>query len=152
MIKHSLVIVLLLMALVSCEDVNYRSSVPHVPVNFTLYITREHPHFVVDNGYQTMTVTQAKFEREYLGYAGLLIWVGMDMQYHAADLCCPHCLKRNRPVEIEGLYAICPICDEHFDLSYGYAFPTKGETKEPLRKYQTRLSQTATGLTLRVIN
>lgn len=150
--KHTLIIVLLLMALVGCEDVNYRSSVPHVPVNYTLYITREYPHFVVDNGYQTMTITKTKFEREYLGYAGLLIWVGMDGYYHATDLCCPHCLKRNHPVQIEGLYAICPICDEHFDLSYGYAFPTTGKTKEPLRKYQTLTSQTATGLTLRVIN
>lgn len=138
--------------LISCEDVNYRSSVPYVPVNYTLYITSEYPHFIVENGYQTMTITQTKFEREYIGYAGLLIWVGMDGYYHAADLCCPHCLKRNKPVEVDGIYAVCPICDEHFDLSYGYAFPTKGKTKESLRTYQVLPQQTAVGLSLRVIN
>lgn len=138
--------------LTGCENVNLRSSVPHVPVNYTLYITSEHPHFVVENGYQTMTITQTKFEREYIGYAGLLVWVGMDGYYHAADLCCPHCLKRNKPVNVDGLYAVCPICDEHFDLSYGYAFPTLGKTKETLRLYQTLTQQTAVGLSLRIIN
>jgi hypothetical protein len=37
-------------------------------------------------------------------------------------------------------------------LSYGYAIPTKGTTHEPLRKYQILAQQTATGLTLRIIN
>lgn len=99
-----------------------------------------------------MCVTEAKFEREYLGYAGLLLWIGMDGQYHAADLCCPNCIKANKPVQIDGMFAVCPICDEHFDLSYGYAFPTTGKTKESLRKYQALTQQTTTGLTLRVIN
>lgn len=150
--KHWLVILTMCCIIVGCEDVNRRSPIPSVPVNYTLYITREHPHFVTDNGYQTMTITETKFEREYIGYAGLLLWVAMDGNYHAADLCCPHCLKKNKPLIIDGLYAVCPICDEHFDLSYGFAFPTKGITKEPLRKYQTSVNNSITGLTLRVIN
>ena len=150
--KRWIVILLICNCIIGCEDLNRRSPVPHVPVNYTLYITREYPHFVIDNGYNTMTITQTKFEREYIGYAGLLIWVGMDGNYHAADLCCPHCLKPNQPLEVDGFYAVCPICDEHFDLSYGFAFPTKGTTKEPLRKYRTTLSATITGQTLRIIN
>lgn len=146
------IILLLCVLLISCENNNYRSSVPSVPVNFTLYITREYPHFVVENGYQAMTITESKYEREYVGYAGLLLWVGMDGNYHAADLCCPHCLKRNRPVELDGLYAVCPICDEHYELSYGFALPTKGETHEPLRTYRTQVVNNVTGIALRVIN
>ena len=145
-------ILILSVAITSCENVNRRSSVPYVPVNYTLKITSEYPNFVIDNGFQTMTITQKRFEREYIGYAGLLIWVGMDNHYHAADLCCPHCIKNSKPVEVNGLYAICPICNEHFDLSYGFAFPTKGVTDETLRKYQTRIDNSFTGITLRILN
>ena len=146
------IILLSVILLSACENVNYRSSVPSMPVSYTLYITREHPHFIVENGFQTLTITHTIYEREYLGYAGLLLWVGMDGNYHAADLCCPNCLKKHKPVEVDGLFAVCPTCDEHFDLSYGYAIPTKGTTPEPLRKYQVLAQQTATGLTLRIIN
>jgi nitrite reductase/ring-hydroxylating ferredoxin subunit len=76
----------------------------------------------------------------------------MDGHYHAADLCCPNCLKRNKPVEVDGLFAVCPLCDEHFDLSYGYAFPTKGKTDESLKKYQVLLNNNATGQVLRITN
>lgn len=132
----------------SCEDTNRRSSVPGAKVEYTLNITTEYPHFVPDNGFQTMTITQAQFRYEYVGYAGLLIWVDMDAKYNAADLCCPNCIRRDKPVEIEGFYAICPICNEHFDLSYGYAMPTKGKTKESLRKYQVLLQENS----IRIIN
>ncbi len=151
--RYSYIIILFITTLfISCENPNYRSSVPSVPVNFTLNITSEYPHFIVDNGFQTITVTQSRYEREYVGYAGLLLWIAMDGNYHAADLCCPHCLKPNKPVEIDGIYAVCPICNEQFDLSYGLALPTQGFTHEPLRKYRTIINTSVTGLTLRVIN
>ena len=150
--KHWLFILPCCLLLSACEKVNYRSSVPNVPVNYTLYITTEFPHFIVDNGFQVLTITSSKYERESVGYAGLLIWTAMDGHYHAADLCCPNCLKRNKPVEVDGLFAICPLCDEHFDLSYGYAFPTKGKTDESLKKYQVLLNNNATGQVLRITN
>jgi nitrite reductase/ring-hydroxylating ferredoxin subunit len=150
--RRWLLIGLLLCSLLGCENFNNQNPVPYVPVNYTLKITEEHPHFMIDNGYQTMTITRTKFEREYLGYAGLLIWIGMDGNYHAADMCCPNCVNKTKPVEVDGLYAVCPICGEAFDLSYGYAFPTKGITKYPLRKYQAILNSTYTGHTLRITN
>ena len=151
--RHSIILLLIACLSIGCEDTNFRSSVPNVPVSYNLYITREHPHFIIDNfNFATMTITEHKFEHEYIGYAGLLIWIGMDGHYHAADLCCPHCLKKNKPVEITGFYAICPECDEQFDLSYGFAYPTKGVTKDPLRQYKITRNESATGLTLRIFN
>jgi nitrite reductase/ring-hydroxylating ferredoxin subunit len=126
--------------------------VSYVPVNYTLNITQEYPHFVVDNGYNVMTITKTRFDREYIGYAGLIVWIGMDGQYHAADLCCPHCLLKHKPVEVDGFYAICPECEEHYDLSYGYANPTKGMTKFGLKMYRTILNNSMTGYSLRIIN
>lgn len=151
--KYRWCIILLGVLLSACENVNYRSSVPSMPVSYTIYITREHPHFIIENGFQVFPpITKTIYEREYIGYAGLLVWVGMDGNYHAADLCCPNCLKKQQPVEVDGLFAVCPICSEHFDLSYGYATPTRGTTHETLRMYQILTQQTATGLTLRIIN
>lgn len=150
--RRWLLIGLLLCSLLGCEDFNNQNPVPYVPVSYTLKITEEHPHFMIDNGYQTMTITRTKFEREYLGYAGLLIWIGMDGNYHAADMCCPNCLDKTKPVKVDGLYAVCPKCGEAFDLSYGYAFPTKGITKYPLRQYQTILNNSYAGYTLRITN
>ena len=141
-----------LILLTACEDINRQSSVPNMPVNYTVHITREHPHFVVANGFQTMTVVQKQFLEDHIGYAGLLIWVGMDNAYHAADLCCPNCLIKTKPVEVDGLYAICPTCGEEYDLSYGLANPTKGLTQYPLKEYQAILNNTVSGYTLRIIN
>ena len=138
--------------LLGCEDFNNQNPVPYVPVSYTLKITEEYPHFMIDNGYKTMTITRTKFEREYIGYAGLLIWIGMDGHYHAADLCCPNCVNKTKPVEVDGLYAVCPICGEAFDLSSGYAFPTKGITKYPLRQYQAIHNNSYAGYTLRITN
>ena len=142
----------LVFILLSCEDTNNMNPVSYVPVNYTLNITQEYPHFVVDNGYNVMTITKTRFDREYIGYAGLIVWIGMDGQYHAADLCCPHCLLKHKPVEVDGFYAICPKCEEHYDLSYGYANPTKGMTKFGLKMYRTILNNSMTGYSLRIIN
>lgn len=142
----------LVFILLSCEDTNNMNPVSYVPVNYTLNITQEYPHFVVDNGYNVMTITKTRFDREYIGYAGLVVWIGMDGQYHAADLCCPHCLLKHKPVEVDGFYAICPECEEHYDLSYGYANPTKGMTKFGLKMYRTILNNSMTGYSLRIIN
>lgn len=128
--------ILLLSALVGCKDINNRNPVSHVPVSYTLNITSEYPHFITANGYQTLTITTTKFEREYIGYSGLLIWIGMDGSYHAADLCCTNCLYKHKPVEVDGLFAVCPTCGESYDLSYGFANPTKGITQFPLKKYR----------------
>ena len=150
--KHWLIIGLIGCMLLGCDNFNNQNPVPYVPVSYTLKITEEHPHFMIDNGYQTMTITKPRYNYEYIGYCGLLIWVGMDGHYHAADLCCPNCVNKTKPVTIDGLYAVCPICEEKFDLSYGFAIPTKGITKYPLRKYQAILNSTYTGHTLRITN
>ena len=149
--KKWLYIGCLLCMLMACENINNQNPVPHVPVSFTMNITSEYPHFVIENGYQTLTITKAKFNYEYVGYAGLLIWIGMDGHYHAADLCCPNCVNKTKPVEVDGLYAICPTCGEEYDLSYGFANPTKGLSQYPLRKYQAILNNTI-GYTLLITN
>ena len=150
--KHLFIIIGIMTILSGCKDINYRSSIPNTPVNYTVYITREHPNFVVENGFQTMVITERTFLEAYIGYAGLLIWVGMDNSYHAADLCCPHCVRKDKPLIVDGLFTKCEICGEHYDMSYGYCVPTKGLTREPMKIYRTSYRNLATGGQLHIFN
>ena len=124
-----LTLALLMSVLSGCGNTVWFSSVPSYPVQFELNIWAEYPHFVPDNGFQALCFTKRRYDVDYLGYAGLLIWVDMNSQYVAADLCCPHCLTRD-PVRVEGFYAICDKCGEQYDLSFGIANPTKGVSNE----------------------
>lgn len=124
--------------LCSCYN-NANSNVPSYPVHLDLNITMQYPHFIVENGFQTMTVVKKRYDTDYIGFGGVLVWINMESKYCAADMACPNCLQPQRPVEVDGLFAICPICHEAFDLST-YAFPTKGIADQPLRYYQTSYS------------
>ena len=130
---------LLLWPLSGCKN-DQANDVPSFPVSLDLNIGGEYVHFVPDNGFQTLTFTQKRYEIDYIGYAGVLVWIDMEGEYRAADLCCPHCLLREAPVEIDGLFAVCPTCGEHFDLSYGAAIPQKGITRQTLRRFSTYYS------------
>ena len=110
--------------------------VPSYPVYLDLDITAQFPHFVPANGFQTMTFTTRRYEREYIGYGGVLVVSAMDGQYHALDLCCPVCLLRDSVVQTDGIYAVCPICGEQYDVSYGMGLPMKGKSKWALREYK----------------
>ncbi|MBQ7191345.1 MAG: hypothetical protein IJS00_00530 [Paludibacteraceae bacterium] len=127
---------LLVFIIAGCKRDN-QCDVPSYPVYFEMNIVSMYPHFVPDNGFQILTFTHKRYERDLIGYAGLLVEVGMDGHYHAFDLCCPHCLDPKQPVQIDGFYAVCPTCQEAFDLSYGLAYPTKGVTRQALRRFGT---------------
>ena len=152
--KYGVLLVMLIIGFVvtGCENVNRRSSVPYAPVDYTLNITREYPHFVVENYPSPIVITKKKLLNEFIGYAGLLIWVGMDNAYHAADLCCPYCVKRNKPLKVDGIFAVCELCGEQYDISYGIGNPTTGVTNEPLKRYNTSYRNMATGAQLYIFN
>ncbi len=119
----------------SCSGNTYISSVPAMPVQFIYNVLAEDPAFVPANTGAYKIIKERRYDTDYIGYAGLLLYVGMDMQHHAFDLACPHCLSTQKPVEVDGIFAICPVCGEQYDISYGYGTQTKGISKEPLRKY-----------------
>lgn len=135
--KKWLYIGCVLCMLMGCENINNQNPVPNVPVNYTLNIESEYPTFTTV--YQTMTITKKRFFYEAIGYSGLLIWIDMYGYYHAADLCCPNCIMK-KPIEVDGMFAVCPKCEEKFNLFEGYAFPTTGKTKFPLKQYPTFFS------------
>lgn len=139
-IKRFIGVVLLCLSAVGCE--RQRCDVPSLPVYFDMNIAAMYPHFVPDNGYQAMRITERRYEYDRIGYAGLLIWIDMSGQYHAADLCCPHCLDPKQPLELDGILARCPVCGEEFDLLAGYALPQHGITRQALRHFGTSYNGT----------
>ncbi|MCQ2310763.1 MAG: hypothetical protein MJZ64_03325 [Paludibacteraceae bacterium] len=130
-----LIVMLMLVVCIGCKN-KRRSSVPDYPVNIEIDLLT-YPHFIPDNGFKVFLppFTQSFKIDEYIGYAGVVVWVNTVNQYRAADLCCPHCLLKDKPVKVDGgFYAVCPTCGEEYDLSVA-AFPTKGIANEPLRPY-----------------
>ncbi len=139
LIRHIACFVFLL-SLLACEDTVYRSSVPTYPVEMRLNIAGEYVHFVPDNPGQHLTFTKQRFPNEAIGFAGLLVCTGYDRFYYAYDLACPSCLSQSKHLEVDGMFAVCPICGEQYEFFNGLGNPTQGIVRENLRKYQTTIS------------
>ena len=138
--RFSLVLYIFLLAtvcmLTGCKgETVFFSSIPSYPVYLEYDVLAEDPHFVVTNTGAYKTFTEKRYERDAIGFAGIVIFVGFDAQYYAFDMGCPVCLRRKQPVEIDGMFASCPVCGEKYDLSYGFATPSKGISNEALRRY-----------------
>jgi len=71
----------------------------------------------------------------YYGYAGVLIYRDLESKVRSCDLACPVEALRTVRVEVEMPFAVCPVCNSKFDLSYGFASPVSGPAKETLRIY-----------------
>lgn len=148
-----LYIIVLAVLLTACENTTFRSSVPSRPVQLTID-TRAgiYVHFVRENigaclvvdkdGFHFNKQTLPLTSTDYYGYAGVVVYVDNNNQYSAFDLCCPHCISKNNPCEIDGCFAVCPICGEQYDLSFGYGLPVQGISHEALRKYKSDFNGT----------
>ena len=128
------------LAFSACTGNSFHSSVPTVPVYMDINILTEDPHFVTSNTGAYKEYTQKRYETDFIGYRGLLVYVGMDARYHAFDLACPHCL--NRVGMQDMMYAVCPSCGEQYEMTYGYATPARGISREALRRYSTSFDGT----------
>ena len=132
----------------SCDDTTFVSSVPTYPVRFVINTNvGEFVHFKTTalNEYVTLTEDgyryngrwiQARLVTDAYGYAGTIVFVSIN-GYDAYDLACPYCAAHGQkiPCDIDGIFAICPNCGEHYDLGSGTAAPQKGISKEMLRRY-----------------
>ena len=142
-----LVCACVMIGLTGCWDwEDGRSSVPSYPVKITLD-TRvgAFVHFIPSNinsyvvvkkdGILYNNIIYPRPIDMYYGYAGVVINVNNQMQYTAFDLCCPKCLNRLIPIEVFGGFADCPSCGESYELMNGLGTPSKGISRESLRRY-----------------
>lgn len=132
--------------LTGCKNTNWRSSVPDFPIHFeintnvgmfvnfvpsnvTAYLIVNESGYHLNGTHQPLLVTDA------YGYSGTVVFIDGYHPYGAYDLCCPHCLKRDKPCTIDGIFAVCPECGEQYDIYSGNGIPTKGISTEPLKQY-----------------
>ena len=147
-----LTILLFFLTLTACDThTTYRSSVPSYPVNIRINTNEGvYVHFVPENIYTFLTVDEKgchfngqidpRLVTDRFGYAGVVVYIDGFGTYSAYDMACPHCVKQDTPVEIDGMLAACPICGEEYDLGTGYATPQKGISNEALRRYDLIVS------------
>ena len=147
-----LISLLFLLAFCACDThTTYRSSVPSYPVNIRIntyegtyvHFKPEYPYtyMIVDkDGYHFNGQTMPRKETDRFGYAGVVVYIDGFGTYGAYDMPCPHCVKQDEPVEVDGMLATCPLCGEEYDLGTGYATPQKGISNEALRRYDLIVS------------
>ena len=147
-----LTFLLFLLAFCACDThTTYRSSVPSYPVNIRIntyegtyvHFKPEYPYtyMIVDkDGYHFNGQTMPRKETDRFGYAGVVVYIDGFGTYGAYDMACPHCVKQDEPVEVNGMLATCPLCGEEYDLGTGYATPQKGISDEALRRYDLIVS------------
>ena len=147
-----LISLLFLLAFCACDThTTYRSSVPSYPVNIRINTYEgTYVHFVPENTYTYLIVdekgyhfngqTMPRKETDRFGYAGVVVYSDGFGTYSAYDMACPHCVKQDEPVEVDGMLATCPLCGEEYDLGTGYATPQKGISNEALRRYDLIVS------------
>ena len=147
-----LISLLFLLAFCACDThTTYRSSVPSYPVNIRINTYEgTYVHFVPENTYTYLIVdekgyhfngqTMPRKETDRFGYAGVVVYIDGFGTYGAYDMPCPHCVKQDEPVEVDGMLATCPLCGEEYDLGTGYATPQKGISNEALRRYDLIVS------------
>ena len=147
-----LTFLLFLPAFCACDThTTYRSSVPSYPVNIRINTYEgTYVHFVPENttlymivdkdGYHFNGQTMPRKETDRFGYAGVVVYIDGNGNYSAYDMACPNCVSQKDPVKVDGMYAVCPLCGEEYNLYIGYATPQKGISNEALRRYSLIVS------------
>ena len=144
-----LTILLFFLTLTACDThTTYRSSVPSCRVNIRISLYQyvdfvpgnSCAYMIVDEkGYHYNGQTMPRTETDRFGYAGVVVYIDGFGNYGAYDMACPNCVRQDKPVEINGMYAVCPLCGEEYNLYIGYATPQKGISNEALRRYNLKV-------------
>lgn len=150
--NHLILLIALLALCAGCKRTNWRSSVPDAPIHLEINTgIGMYVNFVPSNTTQYLIANESGIHfngqrmplsvTEAYGYAGTVVYINMFSQYMAYDLCCPHCLDRDKPCTVSGMYAICPTCGEEYDINTGNGAPLRGIADEPLKQYMTTYDQ-----------
>jgi hypothetical protein len=165
--KKTLLFVITIFILMSCENIMTENPVPNAPVSLYINIMQNAPILNVPGGYLSIrdtviagqrmqlvsqggtmeTIEQFKYG-ESIGFGGVVVFHTFDDHFAAFDLCCPNELKRTTVVvpNMAG-NAVCPVCETIYDIGFGTGFVSSGVSKFPLKPYTVFVS----GYNLRVV-
>ncbi|HBT84419.1 MAG TPA: hypothetical protein DEB12_00730 [Porphyromonadaceae bacterium] len=140
--KRCLLLTILFILFLSCEDNTPRLTIPYAPVNFTVDLNSYDYSLRESLSFKIFTETERRFDSDRFGYAGLLVVADVTgSTIYAYDLCCPYEDNRNIKVEPTGDgKAICYECKSVFDImrghsGLGFGTPVSGPSEEPLQSY-----------------
>lgn len=132
-VKAFLVLIFLFVGTTGCED-EYTSSVPYVPVNFTV-----NPTNIIE-----LNIPGGSFYIPKVGYGGIIIFhdlVESTNPFLAFDATCTYEMLRDIQVVSDGSgIATCPVCKSQYILFGGDGSATSGPSAEPLKQYPTYYS------------
>ncbi|MDL2266277.1 hypothetical protein LJC43_07850 [Parabacteroides sp. OttesenSCG-928-G21] len=108
-----------------------KSRVPYAPVFFTVSLQYEDKE--LSGLLKTKSFTKTRKAGEYIGYSGIFVVHGVDENFYAFDLCCPHEAQQDVKVtpSDDGV-ATCSECKTVYDISYGGGYPMSGPSKHQL--------------------
>lgn len=129
--KRFLFCLLILLAF-SCSKIE--TNVPYAPVYLRLDLRYEDKDLVGSTKHKEFTT--GRKPGEAVGVSGILVVCGLDNNYYAFDLCCPHEANRNiRVVPDDLCQATCPKCGTVYSTGYGVGNPSSGVSKYSLTRY-----------------
>lgn len=150
--RKRLRIILAALALTACNSVPIDSPVPFAPVQIVINTKQAFfVHFIPQNINSYLVVNKDGYLlngkdflprtfTDYYGYAGVVIFVNGNQDYSAFDLCCPNCVRFDHPCHVDGIFAVCPICGEEYDLSWGLGTPMHGISRYRMKRYNCMYS------------
>lgn len=119
--------------LFSCKD--DESLIPDCEVYVKTY-TSEYNELRTANHAVLYPITGVYPSNFKLGYGGVAIFRDLEGKVGCCDLACPCDKSRSNPLTIQMPWAICPLCDSKFDLSYSVGNPVEGPATSGLRMYR----------------
>ncbi|MDR2684550.1 MAG: hypothetical protein LBB53_04115 [Prevotellaceae bacterium] len=133
--KFQIIILIILSA--GCG--NKRSPIPDMPVNLEFNIVAAAPELSAFGSFKEFTEQQNMSQA--LGYGGIVVFHTFDGVFCAFDMSCPVEAKPDVRIATDNTgTARCTKCNAEFFLGDGNAFPIKGNSKFPLRKYSVYYS------------
>ncbi|MDD2931948.1 MAG: hypothetical protein PHO39_09805, partial [Fermentimonas sp.] len=89
--KRCLLLTILFILFLSCEDNTPRLTIPYAPVNFTVDLNSYDYSLRESLSFKIFTETERRFDSDRFGYSGLLIVADVTgSTIYAYDLCCPY--------------------------------------------------------------
>jgi len=149
--KKFIIYLFSLLLLVSCDNLNWKSSIPDRAVYIDRTLLTEAFELLSVGGYKIFNRENKKIT-ESVGFGGILVFHGYNDEYYAFDLACPYELTQNIQVapNTEG-QVVCPVCGSKFSIGWGTGALYSGPAKEGLRRYQVVYISLANGDKIRVI-
>ncbi len=131
----------------SCSSDNKNKDiVPNWHINSTLYLDYHSELGSVNNALYFSDIGG-----EPVGYMnhGIIV-VKLNTGFAVYDATCTHDVEAEENVELDGVFAECPVCESKFNILDG-GYPFEGSVaRYPLKKYNARYSSSSN--TLRIFN